>query len=294
MKMAFHPIRERAAEKRADQLISQLAISDVEDLDVEAIAMTQKALVVYGGLSGAEARLSRSPRLSFIRVNDAIPESGRKRFAIAHELGHLLLQDGSQLALCSDRELIGFYTNSPEELEANAFAASLLMPAALFGPLCRSVKPTLKAIGEMADRFQVTLTAACGRYLQFSPHRCCLVVSKDGRIKYHRKTNEFGYFITLREELKSATYAADYFRGEPLPSGMQSVEATAWLEGARIDSSKMIKEDSVAMPAYNSVLTLLWIDKDIDRHVSGEDEYDAEEAESDSRWSWNRYRDPER
>jgi hypothetical protein len=75
---------------------------------------------------------------------------------------------------------------------------------------------------------------------------------------------------------------------------MQSVEATAWLEGARIDSSKIIKEDSIAMPAYNSVLTLLWIDKDIDRYVSGEDEYDAEEAESDSRWSWNRYRDPDR
>ena len=92
--MALDPIRERAAEKRADELISQLAISDVEDLDVEAIAMTQKALVVYGGLSGAEARLSRSPRLSFIRVNDGIPESGRKRFAIAHELGHLLLEKG--------------------------------------------------------------------------------------------------------------------------------------------------------------------------------------------------------
>ena len=292
--MAFDPIRERAAEKCADQLISQLAISDVDDLDVEAIAMTQKALVVYGGLSGAEARLSRSPRLSFIRVNDAIPESGRKRFAIAHELGHLLLQDGSQLALCSDRELISFYTNSPEELEANAFAAALLMPASLFGPPCRSAKPTLRGIGEMANRFQVTLTATCVRYLQFSPHRCCLVVSRDGKIRYHRKTKDFGYFITPREELKSATYAADYFRGEPLPSGMQSVEATAWLEGARIDSSKMIKEDSIAMPAYNSVLTLLWIDEDIDRYVSGEDECDAEEAESDSRWSWNRYRDPER
>jgi hypothetical protein len=34
---------------------------------------------------------------------------------------------------------------------------------------------------------------------------------------------------------------------------------------------------------------LLYIDKDIDHHVSGEDEYDAEQEQADQRWSWNRY-----
>jgi hypothetical protein len=56
----------------------------------------------------------------------------------------------------------------------------------------------------------------------------------------------------------------------------------------------MIKENSIAMPSYNSVLALLSIDKEIDQYVSGEDEFDTEEAESDSRWSRNQYRDPER
>jgi len=45
-----------------------------------------------------------------------------------HELGHLLLQQSSQLALCTEKDLIPFYTNSPDELEASAFAAALLMP----------------------------------------------------------------------------------------------------------------------------------------------------------------------
>lgn len=292
--MVLDFIRERVAEKRAEDLISRLEISDVRDIDVEAIAMTQDALVIDGGLSGAEARLSRSPKLSFIRVNHAIREPGRRRFAIAHELGHLLLQESSQLALCAEKDFTSFYTNSPDELEANAFAAALLMPAPMFEPLCLSARPSLKYVSENAELFQVTLTAACQRYIQFCPHRCCVVVSKDGRIKYHRKTNDFGYFLTPREDLRPATYAADFFKGEALPKGMQEVEATAWLEGERIDSSKTIKEDSIAMPSYRSVLTLLWIDKDIDRYVSGDDEYDAEENESDSQWSWNRYRDLER
>lgn len=292
--MVLDIIRERTAEKRAEDLISQLEISEVRDIDIEAIAMTQDALVVDGGLSGSEARLSRSPKLSFIRVNKSIREPGRRRFAIAHELGHLLLQESSQFALCSDRDLMAFYTNSPDELEANAFAAALLMPASLFQPLCGSAKPSLKYLGEIAAHFEVTLTAACLRYIQFCPHRCCLVISKDGRIRYHRKTKNFGYFLTPREDLRPTTYAADFFKGEPLPEGMHEVEATAWVEGARIDSSKTIKEDSIGMPAYQSVLTLLWIDKDIDHYVSGEDEYDAEENETDSHWSWNRYRDLER
>jgi len=163
----------------------------------------------------------------------------------------------------------------------------------MFEPLSKSVKPSLTYIGQLASRFQVTLTAAASRYIQFCPHRCSLVVSKDNKIRYHRKTRDFGYFISPREDLSSATYAADFFKGDVLPDGMREVQATAWLEGERIDSSKTIQEESIAMPTYGSVLTLLWIDKDIDQYVTGEDEYDAEERESDSRWSWNRYRDRE-
>jgi len=287
--MGLDAIRERTAERHADQLISELQISEPGDIDIEAIAMTRNALVIDGGLTGAEARLTRSRSISFIRVNREIREAGRRRFAIAHELGHLLLQEGSQFALCSDKDLMPFYTNSPDELEASAFASALLMPAKMFEPFCRDAAPSLAKIGELAQRFQVTLTAAATRYIQFCPHRCCLVASTGGRIRYHRKTDDFGYSIAPRDNLNSATYAADFFKSDRLPVGMRDVKATAWLEGKRIDSSKMIKEESIAMPSYDSVLTLLWIDKDIDHYVTGEDEYDSEQEESDRRWSWNRY-----
>ena len=104
---------------------------------------------------------------------------------------------------------------------------------------------------------------------------------------------QLGYFIAPREKLDSSTYAADFFKGERLPEGMREVKATAWLEGKHIDSTKTIMEESIAMPSYGSVLSLLWIDKDIDRYVTGDDEYEAENEASDSGWSWNRYRDRE-
>jgi Zn-dependent peptidase ImmA (M78 family) len=287
--MGLDTIRARAAECRADQLIEQLGISAVGEIDIDAIAMTQGALVIDGGLAGAEARLSRSPKLNFIRVNTAIREPGRRRFAIAHELGHLLLQQGSQFALCAEKDLVPFYTNSADELEASVFAAALLMPSRMFEPLCRAANPSLGYVSELAKRLHVTLTAAATRYIQLCPHRCCLVVSTGGKIRYHHKTEDFRYFIAPGESLNQGTYAADFFKGQRLPGGMREVKATAWLEGKSIDSSKTILEESIAMPSYGSVLTLLWIDKDIDQFLTGEDEYDAEQEASDHRWSWNRY-----
>jgi len=287
---SLDPIRARLAERRAEELIVELRIADPREIDVEAIAMTKDALVIDGGITGAEARLSRSPRLNIIRVNKTIRESGRRRFAIAHELGHLLLQQGnSQFALCEDKDLLPFYSNSPDELEASIFAAALLMPRKLYEPLCRAAAPSLRYVGELAARFGVTLTAAASRYIGFCPHRCCLVASTDNKVRYHRPTDDFGYFIAPRQQLEPATYAADYFQGNSLPDGMREVRATAWLEDSRLDDKNMIREDSVAMPTYSSVLTLLWIDQDIDRRVTGESEDDAEEEESDGRWSWNRY-----
>ncbi len=46
----------------------------------------------------------------------------RKRFTIAHELGHFLLKH-----LIKEHE-INFYDKDPQEKEANQFAAELLMP----------------------------------------------------------------------------------------------------------------------------------------------------------------------
>jgi Zn-dependent peptidase ImmA (M78 family) len=287
--MAIDRTREVTAERRAAALVAELGISEHTDIDIEAIAMTRGALVLDGGLTGAVARLTRSPRLSFIRVNASIRESGKRRFAIGHELGHLLLHESSQFALCSENDLVPFYTNSPEELQASFFSAALLMPATLFRPYCNKANPSLQFLGELANKFQVTLTAAVTRYMLFCPHRCCLVVSTDNRIKYHRKTDDFGYFIASREQLSTGTYASDSFKGKTLPIGMKEVKANAWLEGGSIDAAKTIREESVAMPHYGAVLTLLWIDQDIDRYVSGKDEYDTEQEASDEQWSWNKH-----
>jgi Zn-dependent peptidase ImmA (M78 family) len=284
-------IRQVAAEERADDLISRLVINEPTELDVEDIAMTLGALVLEGGLTGAEARLTKSSKLSFIRVNGNIREPGRRRFAIAHEIGHLLLHNEPLLFRpCDQDSVVLFHSSEPREIQANSFAAALLMPRKMFEPRCRKSPPSLDLVAQLAATFEVSLTAACMRYIEFSPHRCCMAVSTRSKIHYHRRTADFGYFLQPSEDLRPSSYAADLFAGESIPSGIRSVPAEAWLAGPHIDHSKRILEHSIRMPRYESVLTLLWIDADIDRKVTDKDEADVEDEASDSRWSWNRYR----
>ena len=93
-----------------------------------------------------------------------LDESGspsRKRFSIAHELGHHFLHlesDGEIVDRNADLFRVSEYATSeitPErrrEIEANQFAAALLMPERLV----RQVWPDYSSVSEMAKLFQVS------------------------------------------------------------------------------------------------------------------------------------------
>src|SRR5687767_4775662 len=87
---------------------------------------------VESNLSGFLYRDEHEP---VIGVNSRHSEV-RQRFTIAHELGHFLLHRSAGLRV--DREVIGRPTagrgdqaSAAEEVEANIFAATILMPAEL-------------------------------------------------------------------------------------------------------------------------------------------------------------------
>ena len=71
--------------------------------------MDRNVLVREGALSGSEAYLIRKGNKGIIRVRKDIPEAGRKRFAIAHELGHWEMHsEETQLKFCSEDDIGGY------------------------------------------------------------------------------------------------------------------------------------------------------------------------------------------
>ena len=107
-------------------------------IDVEAIARSQGIAVVFkpfdGNISGV---LYRRPEGSTIGINSR-QSATRQRFSVAHELGHFFLHSGEMYL---DKVRVNFRDQrasmgtSLDEIDANDFAAELLMPRDQVGRL---------------------------------------------------------------------------------------------------------------------------------------------------------------
>lgn len=251
----------------ARRVIAALQIRKPGEILIEEIAFSQGAVVRYEPLAGADGRLVRFGDRGVIRVRDDIPEPGRRRFVIAHELGHLLLRHGSDiLRLCDEQDLLEWAKGQrPYENDANEFAAELLMPEEFCRPRCQTGDPSLKVIEALADEFQTSLTTTAIRYVGFSTDRCAVVISQKGHIRWSRCSPSFPYWLLRRGPLHGYTYAIDCLEGRPVPDRMGQVSATAWLPGLKRHAERTVWEQSrVVSRRLGVVLSLLWLPEDDD------------------------------
>jgi Zn-dependent peptidase ImmA (M78 family) len=117
-----------------------------------------------GDLSGM---LFREGSRAIVGVNSLHPRS-RQRFTIAHELGHLELhaREGIHLdrkfPIVRQRDGRSSLAIDPEEIEANGFAAELLMPVSMLEDDIEGSDPFYEddeLTGWLADRYDVSLQA---------------------------------------------------------------------------------------------------------------------------------------
>ncbi len=118
-------------QRLADGLLDEGGVAKAP-VPVERLARLKGCRVVKYDIKDISGVLFRSADDVLIGVNSKHPPQ-RQRFTIAHELGHFLLHDGEavhydkdyRVSLRSDLSSAG---TDIEEIEANFFAASLLMP----------------------------------------------------------------------------------------------------------------------------------------------------------------------
>jgi hypothetical protein len=247
---------------QARALLDRLHVESPSEILVEEMACSQGAMVVWKPLKGADGRLLRLGRRAVIRVRDDIPELGRRRFVIAHELGHLLLAHRTDLLkVCDERDLLEWgKAQRWAENDANEFAAELLMPERFFRPRCQIGDPSLAVIEQLAGEFQTSLTATAVRYVEGSSDRCAIVVSRDGQIRWNRCSESFPYWCLRRGPLHGYTFAIDSLDAKPVPDRMSQVGATGWLPGLKRHADRFIWEQSrVISRQFRVVLSLLWL-----------------------------------
>jgi hypothetical protein len=264
----------RAAARRE---LQARRIEAVDEIDVEAIANYHQLFVLEGGLDGAEGRSVTGAGAGIIRIRSDIDQIERRRFVIAHEIGHCILHKTGSVRPCSERDLFR-YQEGNREAEANWFAAELLMPGRLFAPHCDVPKPSFDAVKRIAGVFRTTLTATAIRFVQLSSERCALVWSEAGWVKWAVRSPDFPAWVERDRQLSGNSHASDVFKNKSLPIGFHLVPQNAWLD-QRVLGGRDLMEETLAFTRLGAALSMLWLPTEHD-----EDDRADDEDDDDPRW----------
>ena len=109
-----------------------------------------------------------------------------------------------------------YKSQNDKELEANLFAAELLLPETMFRRKLEKTIPSFELIETLAGEFQTTLTATAIRYIDLCEEQCAIVFSTNGKVIWSRRSPDFHRWITPGRKVSSYSLAADFFRGQPI------------------------------------------------------------------------------
>jgi Zn-dependent peptidase ImmA (M78 family) len=165
--------RRREAEQRAHQLLKKYDIRKLP-VPVDEIALGEGAQIIRQRFQGTESGFAlRQDARKIIGVN-ASTSPRRQRFTIAHELGHLIIHDSRALTVDNSVRLyqrndLSSMATDDDEMEANAFAAALLMPREQVvkevGSLYEQALGREELVTRLARRFNVSIEALSYRLI---------------------------------------------------------------------------------------------------------------------------------
>ena len=157
--------------------VEKLAYAVLEKAEIRRPPIPVEALVEQLGVKlsfqpydgDVSGMLFRDSRRKIIGVN-SIHAPTRQRFTIAHEIGHLLLHEGREIIVdklvrVNLRDRRSSLATDAEEIEANGFAATLLMPEPMLkAEVERRLSRRLpisedRLIEELAETFKVSQQA---------------------------------------------------------------------------------------------------------------------------------------
>jgi hypothetical protein len=106
--------------------------------------------------------------------------------------------------------------------------------------------------------------------VELSAYPIAVVWSTKGRRSWFQRSHEFGRVVELGS-VSPESFAHDCFRGTPVPAKPEPVPATAWLYEDGLLENARIWEESIPMPFYDAVLTLLYLREPVDHRTDSDE-----------------------
>lgn len=243
----------------ATHLVERLGISGKPDLPeiAERIGLRIKEIDA-DGFEGTLVRALEGPK-GIVGVNRWIRENTRKRFAIAHEIGHYLLPGHRSLENVCESNAVESWREDLRrpELEANEFAIELLLPDRTARKVLKLNDPSHQTIRGVANQFETSLTATTCRFVGLTDLACAAVWSQRKRTIWYKRSEACPFHLPKQILPSEGSIAKRLFDGGPGIEDLVEVPADAWLERRDVERVSQVLEHSFRVPSYDAVLTLL-------------------------------------
>lgn len=259
-KSTLSELRIAECRRAARDVLRRFHVETPEAIDLDVIAWRLGRLRIKdGGLSNAEGRIvATEEHGGVIRIAPMI--ESRRRFTIAHEIGHFVLHQKKNIDRAVTSKDVTIWSQATEEAEANYFAAELLMPDFLFRNLCVG-KPTIARLKELSTQFGTSLLATALQYWEHAGDPLAVVISGGWHTTCIRQFKDGWPRVRWGEIHEDSAAGERLLQKSGDSNGMVRTPAYAWLWDFDDRPSADIMEDSFYLETYDTTLTLLWINE---------------------------------
>lgn len=193
--------------------------------------------------------------------------SPRSRFTFAHELGHYFIDEHRQSLLNgktpSHPSYTDFSSKNPVEIEADFFAASLLMPEKRIKKDCYKKKFGFNLVDELSIKYNVSITATILKLMTIDHHPLMIVCSVNNKIKWFKSSHDFPFkwLKFPKGTVPKTTLAGAYFKDKEKFEEAFPLLADDWFEYVPDkEFDRTFYEKCIYADKHNFVLSIIWED----------------------------------
>ncbi|MCU4119123.1 ImmA/IrrE family metallo-endopeptidase [Variovorax sp. N23] len=230
--------------RRPEELLERCYVDSPDDIDLEVIAFEAGLEVRDRALTGCEASLVGYGDKGIVTVTTGVsPE--RRRFSIAHEIGHWEQHRGQSFSCRIEERALDKAAKSKER-EADDYASTLMMPTGLFKEAIQMNKGSvsLSLVSKLAATFRSSFPAAAIRYVELSGEPVVLVFTGVGNARrWTSRSRRVPEHLWIKTGIDGDSFASDLVHATELTKRQGKMPAEAWFDS--VSEDRNLQEHSI-------------------------------------------------
>lgn len=255
----------------AKKLLDDIGYDEITNVPLEILVSGIGATLIEEELNNSDGKIVRGKSKTLIKVNSRIEHESKRRFTVAHELGHYLLHDKLEDHNENDKTL-SWFKNTEQQLkgglqewEANDFASELLMPEDIFRSEVKGIPFSPELLKSLSVRFNTSISSALIKCLSLNIHPLLLIYITNGIVRNWNRSDSWKYSIkdctkmsppddSVAQEYIEANYDFIYKGIEKA----QEISKSTWCNLHPNEMDTEFFEYCIPYKQHKTILSVIW------------------------------------